>query len=308
MRRQGVARGGVLACVAAVLLAGCGHTADEPGTDAPGTVDVVASTDVWGSVAKAVGGGDVDVTSIIDDPAKDPHGYRATPSDAAAIHDAALVVSNGGGYDPFFGKAARAAGGSRRHVVAFDVSGKSAGSGKDAGDVNEHVFYDLPTVKKVARAVAVRLGEIDPANRDTYASNAVTFGRKADELLTSAKSIGKGNGRQRVVVTEPVAYYLLGTAGVTDATPPAFSEAVEKDSAVGAEAIHETTALLRDRKVSALVDNVQTEDATTRKLIATAKSAGLPVVPVTETLPAGEHDYVGWMRGQITDLAEALNG
>src|SRR5690606_41330361 len=61
---------------------------------------VVASTDVWGSVAATVAGDHVPVTSIISGPQHDPHSYEASPADAAAPTDAALVVSNGGGYDP----------------------------------------------------------------------------------------------------------------------------------------------------------------------------------------------------------------
>lgn len=308
MRRRSAVFGTLLACGVAALLAGCAGAGAERDAATSGKVEVIASTDVWGSVVSTVGGSDVHVTSIIDDPSKDPHDYRATPADAARIHDAALAVSNGGGYDPFFAKALRAAGGGRKQVVAFEVSGRPERSSGDAADVNEHVFYDLPTVQQVANAVAARLGEIDPAHRGTYTANAAAFDRKVDTLIADARRIGAGHGGKRVLVTEPVAHYLLGTAGVTDATPHAFAEAVEKDSAIGAEAIHRTTELLQDKKVAALVDNVQTANSTTRKLVATAKSAGLPVVRVTETLPAGEHDYVHWMSGQIAALTTALGG
>src|SRR3954468_1611246 len=89
----------LLAALAAT--AGCGSTsgARQPGT--PGGIDVVASTNVWGSVVRAVGGDAVDVTSVIDDPAADPHAFEERPQDAAAVADARLVVSNGGGYDDF---------------------------------------------------------------------------------------------------------------------------------------------------------------------------------------------------------------
>ena len=75
------------------LPTGAGHTRS--------AATVVASTDVWGSVARAVTGGHVAVTSILTGAQTDPHSYQATPSDAAAIADAALVVYNGGGYDPW---------------------------------------------------------------------------------------------------------------------------------------------------------------------------------------------------------------
>jgi zinc/manganese transport system substrate-binding protein len=37
-----------------------------------------------------------------------------------------------------------------------------------------------------------------------------------------------------------------------------------------------------------------------------ANSGGVPVVKVTETLPAGTMDYVTWIGGEIDQLATAL--
>ena len=64
-----------------------------------GALSVVASTDVWGSVVSAVAGRHVTVKSILSGANIDPHSYQVSPSDAAAISDASLVVFNGGGYD-----------------------------------------------------------------------------------------------------------------------------------------------------------------------------------------------------------------
>ena len=53
----------------ALVLVGCSVQVAGPTDPAhTGKITVEASTDVWGSVARAVGGDFVDVTSIIDDP------------------------------------------------------------------------------------------------------------------------------------------------------------------------------------------------------------------------------------------------
>ena len=62
----------------------------------------------------AVGGDRVTVTTLIDDPAADPHSYESTPADAAAVAGAALVVYNGGGYDDWMHQLVESAGGNRR--------------------------------------------------------------------------------------------------------------------------------------------------------------------------------------------------
>ena len=85
-----------------VLTAGLGACSSDRGTSGAGGAGVptiVASTDVWGSVAKAVAGDRATVTSIINSASADPHSFEASPADAAAIIDASLVVYNGGGYD-----------------------------------------------------------------------------------------------------------------------------------------------------------------------------------------------------------------
>lgn len=66
-----------LAAVAALTLTGCSEPSSAARPSGSSRVAVVASTDVWGDIASTVGGDRVTVTSIIDDPSKDPHEYEA---------------------------------------------------------------------------------------------------------------------------------------------------------------------------------------------------------------------------------------
>ena len=88
----------VLATVSALALTGCSAAAAPADDDA---LQVVASTNVYGQLAAEIGGGRVDVTSLIDSAEKDPHGYEATARDRLAVQKADLVIENGGGYDAF---------------------------------------------------------------------------------------------------------------------------------------------------------------------------------------------------------------
>jgi zinc/manganese transport system substrate-binding protein len=54
-----------------------------------------------------------------------------------------------------------------------------------------------------------------------------------------------------------------------------------------------------------LAYNAQTTGPETEKVLNAAKQNGIPVVPVTETLPAGK-DYVGWMSANLDALGAAL--
>jgi zinc/manganese transport system substrate-binding protein len=286
---------GLMLCVLAV--AGCGTPS---GVADDGRIQVVTSTDVWGSVAAAVGGRDVDVTAIIHNPNQDPHDYQSTPLDAAKIGAAQLAVYNGDGYDDFFSADLRATSSAKRAtIVAFDLSGQPASA-------NEHIFYDLPTVTKVADAVAARLGKLQPAHAAAFIRNAKTFDAHVDSLLATVRRIGVRHPGQRVVVTEPVADYLLRAAGVTDATPPTFERAVESDTDVPVAALSATLNLIAGHQVAAVVDNAQTQTDVTDQLTGKARAAGIPVVDVTETLPRDVTGYLPWMTAQVNALSAAL--
>ncbi|GHF74440.1 zinc/manganese transport system substrate-binding protein [Amycolatopsis bartoniae] len=285
------------AATALVLgLTGCGggNTAG----DSSGKIAAVASTDVWGSVLTAVGGDEVQVTSIIHDPAADPHSYETTPQDALAAQRAQLTLANGGGYDDFFTKLADQAPNAKK-LVAYDIGA--------TGDENEHVWYSFATVQKVADQVAAELGQLRPADAQTFTANAAAFKAKVTELQTKAEQAGAAHPGSKVLATEPVAHYLLETAKVTDATPHEFSEAVENESDVPAAAVAEVNAIIAGKQVKAVVDNAQTVTPTTQQVVDAAKGAGLPVVDVTETLPAGATDYISWMTSEVDALAGALN-
>jgi zinc/manganese transport system substrate-binding protein len=288
-------RSALPAAVVAVALvaAGCGGGSDAA---ADGRIPVVASTNVWGSVAAAVGGQDVHVQSLINDPSADPHSYQDKPEDATLLTDAKLVVYNGGGYDDFFTKLVQAAGANAKQINAYEVSGHPAGE-------NEHVWYELATVKKVADKVAADLGAIDPSKKDTYAKNAKDFGAKLDALAAKAAAIPD----REVVSTEPVAHYLLASAGMTDVTPPAFAEAIEEETDPPVIAVADTTDLITKKQVVALINNDQTETNVTDKLISAARSAKVPVVDVSETLPRGVTGYVEWMTKEVDSLAGAVS-
>jgi zinc/manganese transport system substrate-binding protein len=287
----------VTAVAVAIGLAGCGQ--DQRASEHGAGPTVVASTDVWGSVAQAVAGDHATVKSILTSAVDDPHSYEASPSDAAEISDASLVVFNGGGYDHWVDD-----------VLAnnADVPRIDAYSLRPDGQphANEHVFYDVTTAQATAMKVADQLGKIDAANADAYRANAEKFGDSATEVLASERAIGQTHPGVSVVATEPVAHYLMANAGITDKTPPGFAEAVEQDTDPSPADLAAMLDLIDTHQVSALLYNPQTETAVTKQLRDAATAASVPVVTVTETLPEGT-DYLTWQRQTVEGLASQLD-
>lgn len=295
-----VVAAGVAAIVVGATLAAC--SSGGSGVAADGKISLVASTDVWGDIAQHVGGDRVDVTSIITDPAADPHSYEADTKVKLAISKASVVVENGGGYDDFVDTLLDSVDNQPTVVNAVEVSGRQAA---DGDELNEHVWYDFPTVAKVASSIADALGRADAANAATYTANADAFTAELTPLEDAAAAVKAAHGGTGVAITEPVPLYLLEACGLVDETPAAFSEAVEEGTDVSASVLNQTLTLIRDRKVDLLVYNEQTSGPETERVLAAAKNAGVGVVPVTETLPEGK-DYLAWMKDNVDAVQTAL--
>ena len=297
-------RGTAIKAVGAALVAvgvtatACGQD-QTPANDQHGAATVVASTDVWGSVANAVAGAHATVNSVLTSAVDDPHSFEASPADAAEIADAALVVYNGGGYDHWVDD-----------VLANypDVAAVNAYSllNSTDGPANEHVFYDMTVAKAVATRIADRLAEVDPNHAGDYRANAAEFGKQADTILSSERAIARAHSGAAVVATEPVAYYLLRNAGVADRTPPGFASAVEEGDDPAPADVAAMLDLINSRQVSALLFNPQTESAATKQIEDAARQASVPVVTVTETLPEGT-DFLTWQRQTVEQLASQLD-
>jgi len=293
------------AAAAALALGGCtaGASADSP-TPTSGTVNVVASTDVWGDLAAAVGGDHVKVTSIIDDPAKDPHEYEADAQNQLAISQASVVIENGGGYDDFVDTMLKSAkSGSRTVLNAVDISGKKASAGDE---LNEHVWYDFPTVEKVVDTLGETYARVDPKNASAYAKNAATVNAKISALETREGDLKAKYAGDGASITEPVPLYMLDAIGLDNKTPAKFSEAIENDSDVAPTVLKQTLELYSSHAVALLAYNEQTAGAQTDAVLKAAKTADIPVVPVTETLPAGK-TYLTWMTSNLDAIQAALN-
>jgi len=291
--------GAVVGVVAIGLaLSGCSGSAYDP----PAGVRVVASTNVYGSLAKTIGGSQVTVTSIIDDPSKDPHEYQADARTQLAIARAQVVIENGGGYDNFVDTMLSASGNTK---VALINAVKTSGYDSSIADFNEHVFYDYATVRKVVDTMVADFTKADPSHATLFADRGASLQRKLAALQESELNLSGATSGVAVAITEPVPNYLLAALGMRVVTPIAFSEAVDRGTDVPAAVLQQTLATLTSGEAKLLVYNVQTRGPQSDAVLAAAKKAGIPAVPVSETLPPGL-DYVTWQRGVLATIAQAL--
>jgi zinc/manganese transport system substrate-binding protein len=136
---------------------------------ADGQLSVVAAENFYGDVARQIGGDDVAVASIMNNPDQDPHLFETTPSVVKQIADAQIVILNGADYDSWMDKLLKVSPKSgRAAVVVADLVDKKAGD-------NPHLWYDPGTMPAAAKALAEAFAKADPAHKDVYAARLKTF-------------------------------------------------------------------------------------------------------------------------------------
>jgi zinc/manganese transport system substrate-binding protein len=313
-----------LASVAALALAGCSTPAAGEGDD--GTIQVVASTNVYGSLAQQIGGDRVEVTSIINSVTQDPHSYEATARDRLTVQKADLVIENGGGYDAFIDDLLDGADAEVLTAVEFShdfpgneghEEGDADAEGHDHGHAegdeghdhiegfNEHVWFDPHTMIHVVEDIAAHLAELDPEGEADFTAAAEDIVADLEGFESDLETIKTDAAGASVFITEPLPGYLATAAGLTDVTPEGFAEAVEEGTDVAPAVLLEALNVIDSGQVTALLTNAQTGGAETERVETAAKDADIPVVAFTELLDDGS-SYSEWMRDAIKSLAAAV--
>jgi len=290
---------GLVATVTTLTLAAC---ASSSGGGTGDGLSVVTSTNVYGQIASVIGADRVDVTSIISDPSADPHSYEANTRTQLELSEADVVIENGGGYDDFVNTMLS---GENSHAVVLNAV-ELGGHAKDV-DLNEHVWYDFPSMGKLVTRLVSVLSAADPAGAATYEANGAAFQQQLGRLESTEAAIKQAHAGVGVAITEPVPLYLLHAAGLVDKTPAQFSEAVEEGTDVSPLVLKRTTDLFDRRQVAALVYNEQTSGPETEQVRKAAEANDIPALGVSETLPAGK-TYLTWMGDNLAVISQALDG
>lgn len=308
--RRGAPVALAVAAALAAALAGCGATSGESGdgtggssASAPAAIRVVASTNVWGDIAQAVGAGHADVTSLINDASQDPHEFEPSGRDELAMSHADVVVANGGGYDDFLGRMIDTLDERPVVITATDAASGVASVSPD----NEHLWFDLDAVVAVADAIAAAYATADPVHTGDFRSAAGGFAASLQPVRDEIAAVRAAHEGAPVAITEPLPMYLIEAAGLHNVTPAAFSEAVEEGIDVSPAELSDTLALITEGRADLLVYNDQSVSGQTEQVLAEARRSGVPVLPVAETLPEGQ-SYQQWMGGIVTALAADLAG
>lgn len=259
----------------------------------PGPVDsisVVATVNMWGSLAAQLGNERVTVTSIVSSPAVDPHDYEPTADDARRFAQAKLVVVNGAGYDAW----------AQRLLDANPVAGRQVIDVAQLAHVgrggNPHFWYSPAIVRRAAAAIATayRADQLVPRTLDLRAYRAQI-----------ARIRGHFAGTP-VGASESVFAPLAHALGLRLLTPASFLDAVSEGTEPTAGDVAAIERQIARHEIRVWVYNDQNATPDVRRLTEAARRAQIPVVTVTETLAPASATFQTWQLAQLHRLAKAL--
>ena len=262
-----------------------------------GKIEVVASINQWGSVAKDLGGSNVEVTNIMTKTNVEAHDYEPTSQDVAKFGTAKVAVVNGADYDPWATKAAQST--KATLVTAAETAGIKEGG-------NPHVWFSAKVRSNTADAITAAYQKADPSHKDDYAKFNKDWHAKEDQLESKIKDTSSKTENLPYAATESVAWYLADDLKMTDATPKGYAQASANESEPTPADIKDFQDTLKAGSIKMLVFNSQEATSTTDQITGAAKDASVPIVELTEQMPKQYTNLLDWMSALVDQFAAAV--
>ncbi len=300
----------VLALLLILVLAACGSNvgtatssgASDNATPTPNAIPVVVTLPVFVSMAQAVGGSHVSVSSVVP-PGVDPHSYQPTPSDVRKVAQAKAIFVNGAGLETWMNGLIESAGGSNAPVYTLSEglnADVQTASGTETG--NPHFWLDPTDAIHYVQRIQQGLSERDPAHAADYQANAGRYIAQIQDFDTWAKAeIDKIPADQRKIVTFHDAFPYFGqhfgltVVGVIEKSPGRDPSAKE---------LADLVDQIKAEQVKAIFNEPQFNPKLSNSL---AKEAGVKTLTLYSESPPDGEDYIEMMRQNITTVVEGLS-
>lgn len=276
-------------------------------------IKAVATFSILGDLLAEVAGDKVEL-SVVVGPDIDAHAYQPRPSDARALADAKVLVSNGLGFEGWIDRLAKAAPFKGRAIVATaGVATLKAGADHDHSHGHSHgqgpdphCWQDVQRTRTYVANIAKGLAEADPANAAFYRERAEAFDRRLVELDDWVKAeIAKVPADKRRAITGHDSFrYFAAAYGVKFQSPRGYNTSSEPSARDVAVLIRE----VREQRIKALFVENMTNPGLVDQI---ARESGAVVGPrlYTDALsgPDGPAStYEKMMRHNVTALVTGM--
>ena len=291
----------IVSVLAAAALAAPAALSSRGAAASGGALQVVAVENFWGSIAAQLGGERVHVTSVITNPATDPHDYEPTAADARTLAGAQLVIVNGIGYDPWAPKLLAANPVKGRVVLTVgDVVGVKPGG-------NPHRWYSPGNVQQVIAAIVAGYKRLDPKDAAYFDRQRAAFETKAlAAYKRELAAIRRTYAGVPVGASESIFAPLAQALGLKLLTPYSFLKAISEGTEPTVQDKATIDRQIARKEIKVWVVNSQNSTPDVQRLTDEARKKGIPVTTITETLTPVTASFETWQVAQLRALQAAL--
>ncbi|MFW2541074.1 metal ABC transporter solute-binding protein, Zn/Mn family [Primorskyibacter sp. 2E107] len=282
------------------------------GALAAAPLSVIATTGMIADAARAVAGDLAEVRALMG-PGVDPHGYRQTRSDIAAMARADLVLSNGlyleAQLEDFLDVLSRRVPVS---AVAEALPEELRLSHADYdGRYDPHIWMAPSLWRYAVGSTRDALTDLRPEHADAFAANADAYLAELDALQSYAQdTLAKVPDASRILVTAHDAFNYFGREYSFDVEG---IQGISTESEAGLQRIGALVDLLVQRDIEAVFVETSVSDRNMRALIEGAAAQGRTVRIGGElfsdamgTPGTYEGTYIGMIDHNVTTIAGAL--
>ncbi len=275
-------------------------------------LQVVATTSIIGDVVAQVGGDAIELTTLMG-PGQDPHSYKPAAQDLTAVSKAHIILVNGWDLEEALVHDLEAIGeGTPIVPVSANIEPLEFGEHKhEHAGADPHTWFSVQNVKQWVDNIEHVLSDLDPANAETYKSNASAYRTELEELQAYAETqlagIPAGN---RFLVTNHDAFgYLAHEYGlqVLGAVIPSLSSLAEPSASDLAELIED----MNETGICTIFSEATVSDKLAQTVA--AELDGCDEVQVLQLYSgavgptgSGADSYIGMFRSNVDAIVEGL--
>ena len=272
---------------------------------------ITTTTTMLKDLIQTIGGDKVEVINLMGE-GVDPHLYNASAGDVEKLANADVIIY----------------GGLHLEGKMSDVFGKLENSGKDVLDVGNtldksllifqeenipdpHVWFDTNLWILEAEAVAAKLSDIDPENKDYYMSNLESYKKELSDLTEYViRRINEIPESQRILVT---AHDAFGYFAKQFRLEVRSLQGICTDSEAGTKDISELADFIAEKKIKAVFIESSVPRKTIESLQEAVKARGWDVKIggelYSDSLGDKEHNtntYIKTVKKNVDVIVEAL--
>lgn len=275
---------------------------------------IVTTVAMITDIVREVAGDKATVTGLIGE-GVDPHLYKPTRNDIAALQAADVVFYNGllleGKMADALARLART--GKPVHAVTELIDEQFILEAPGGGHHDPHVWMDVSAWRSAVDAAAKALSAYDSQHADLYRANAARYQAELDRLHAYVQEVVASiPERQRVLVTAHDAFHYFGRAYGIEVKA---IQGVSTESEAGLDDINKLVQYIVERDVRAVFVETSVADKNVRALIEGARARGRDVKIGASLFsdamgPAGTYEgtYIGMLDHNATRIAQALGG